>query len=584
MYKNNRAERIVKFKNDYRVIFISLLVAFYGIYLIASTLLEQFFLHNSFRHFNRTISDIRVDLSLLLGISIIYLSTLLRSRKRTAWLVTLIANIFYFGLGLSQLLNSDYYIFNTTYRWIFPVIKVIVLPIIILSLLYFYRDLFVVKSDVRGFGTSIKFIVIVIFVTLIYGTVGFMLMDKADYHQEISLPQAIHYTVDQFGITTHKAARAYTKKARLFDDSLSFISLASLIYILFSLFQPLRLRFADQTGARDKVISILDRYGGDSEEFFKIWPHDKQYFFSESGQSVIAFHVYHGVALVVGDPVGDSKEIREILNSFLYMCFSNDWSPSFIHTSNKYLEIYEEHGLTVQKLGEEAVVNIQSFQNLLKDEKYFRQILNKFTKHGYTFEILSPPHHQAILSRFNGISKEWLSKGNRSERGFALGYYSDEYMQLCDVAVARDAAGTIQGFLNIIPAPWDRQEVTYDMIRSSDEALGNIVDYLIINTMDELIIKGYSRFNMGLSPLSGLENEEDDLDQTNTSNLVEGILKLVYQRGGAFFSFSGLRKFKEKYQPDWQDKYVIYQGGISGFSKTMTMLTRFMTKSVKLSK
>jgi lysylphosphatidylglycerol synthetase-like protein (DUF2156 family) len=59
-------------------------------------------------------------------------------------------------------------------------------------------------------------------------------------------------------------------------------------------------------------------------------------------------------------------------------------------------------------------------------------------------------------------------------------------------------------------------------------------------------------------------------------------MQFAYANGDAFFSFSGLHRFKAKYEPKWQDKYVGYKGGVAGFGRTVTMLTRCMTKVVKL--
>ena len=555
---------------------ISLFVAAYGIYVLAETLFELLLHHHG--HFDRALIDINLDLNLLLGVSVIYLASLLRRRKRTAWAVTVLAYIFYIGLGLSQLLNVHGR--EAFHRHpLLPLLRVLIFPLIILALLYLYRKEFVVKSDVRGFRTSLSFVFIILFVTIVYGVSGFTLMDRSDFHQEINVATGLHYTIDQFNITTNKPVHPYTRRAQLFVDSLSFISILSVIYALFSLFQPLKLKFADQSHARDHVEVLLNRYGAEAEEFFKLWPKDKQYFFDETSESVIAFHAYKGTALCLSDPVGNPKRFDNLMENFLSQCFSNDWLPAFIHTSDKYSNLYEKYGFTVQKLGQEAIVDVEHFEKNLKGSKYFRQILNKFNKQRYTTELLSAPHHQAILDRTKHISDEWLSKGGKSERGFAMGYYTDDYMQLCDVLVARDAAGTIQAFINIIPAEWDKTEATYDMVRQSSKALGNVVDYLLINLLDILSAKGYKSLNMGLSPLSGLDEESDD-----KKTLVDNVLKFAYANGDPFFSFSGLYKFKAKYEPRWQDKYVVYRGGLSGFSKTMTALTRFMSKSVHIPK
>ncbi len=566
MVKSKFLNRQLRVHRDSAVYFVSFLVGAYGIYNIAGTLYVQIFSHR-LSH----ITSLFIDLPILIGISVIYLSTLLRRRKRTAWLVSVIAFVLYLGIGITTFFGRLDDRMSGIYF-----IRSILLPIIILIFLFTFRKLFIVKSDIQGFRFALRIILILMSVTIIYGVAGFELLDTKDFHQEIGWQTGLHYTVDQFNLTTNKPIHPYTRRARVFVDSLSFISLMALIYAAFSLFQPLRSRFTDQSLAREKLSSLLHDYGAESEEFFKVWPHDKQYYFDESGQSGLAFHVYHGVALCLSDPIGNKQRYKDLLSGFMNLCFNNDWLPAFIHTSDTYIPIYEDKGFSCQKLGQEAVVDIEKFNSELRDSKYFRQILNKFNKQDYKFELLEPPHHQAVIDRLTAISDDWLSKGGRSERGFAMGYYTPEYMQQCQIAIARDAAGTIQAFTNTVPADFDKEEATYDLLRQSNKSLSNVTDYLLMNLMDDLGTKGFKRLNMGLSALAGLDEEDNE-----KQSILDNVLKFAYSNGDRFYSFSGIYRFKSKYDPEWHDKYVVYKGGIRGFSRTMTALTRCMSKVVK---
>jgi phosphatidylglycerol lysyltransferase len=565
-------KRLKYYSTPPEVLAVTILVAAYGLYIIADTLLDNIVR----RHHLHALSDLSVDVPLLLGISVLYLSTLLRRQKRTAWLVTTVAYGLYMVLGLIQLI-SHINRHGNHYFWMFAA-RSVILPALLLAILINLRDKFSVRSDIQGFRSAVRFVVIILVITVIYGFVGFQLLDDSDFHQEIGPASALHYTIDQFNLTTSKPVVAYTRRAHLFLDSLSFISAISVIYALLSLFQPLKFRFSDQSYQRTRVLELMTKYGADSEEFFKIWPHDKHYFFDSTGESALAFHVYHGVALCLSDPIGNKNRYPELMKSYLNMCFRNDWLPALVHTGNRNLKLYQDCGFSMQKLGQEAIVDIDHFTEELIANKYFRQINNKFNKQGYTYETVSPPHHQAILDRVKSISDEWLSKGSRSERGFALGYYTNEYMQMCKLAIVRDAAGTIQAFANIIPAEaFDNEEATYDLLRQSDKALSNINDFLLMRMMEDLKTQSYKRLNMGLSPLAGLESVDKD-----KRGLVNNVLQFAYANGDTFFSFSGLYRFKAKYEPTWQDKYVGYKSGIAGFTRTVTMLTRCMSKVVKL--
>jgi phosphatidylglycerol lysyltransferase len=136
--------------------------------------------------------------------------------------------------------------------------------------------------------------------------------------------------------------------------------------------------------------------------------------------------------------------------------------------------------------------------------------------------------------------------------------------------VVRDAAGTIQAFLNQVPAEFDRTEATYDMLRHTKGSLGNINDFLLLGFLAHLESSGYVRVNLGLCPLVGIDDDEE------SKNLIDSVLRFAYANGDRFYSFSGLYRFKNKYEPLWRERYIAYQGGVRGFSRTTNALMRVM--------
>lgn len=555
--------RQMRVHRQFAVQFLVVLVSAHGVSILAVTLLALVTAHRGTR-----LNDLLVDVPLLVGVSLLYLGSMLRRRKRTAWLVTVLAYAFYLGISVAQLIGRIHLGEVDAEE----LSRALLLPLAVLSLLLYFQKEFVVKSDIQGFRFAARFTAIIMVVAFIYGIAGFSLLDHSDFHQEIRPLTAAHYTIDQFNITTKKPLQPYTKRAHLFVDSLSFVSFVAVLYAAFSLFQPLRVKLADQQAEREHMIRLLARYGGLSEDFFKLWPHDKQYFFDESERSGLAFHVYSGVALCLGGPAGDPKTYNKLFRDFRNLCFNNDWLPALIHIEDDRRTLYERHDFVLQKLGQEAVVDIEHFKNNVASSKYFRQISNKFSKQGYSSELLEPPHHQAVVDRLSAISNEWLGVDGRAERGFVMGYFSAEYLQQCRIMVVRDAAGTIQGFCNLVPADFDKAEATYDMLRQATECLGNTNDFLLMSLINQLSDEGYQRLNLGLCPLVGLETEPDE----EKNRLIDGFLRFAYANGDRFYSFSGLYRFKAKYEPQWRDRYVAYQGGIRGFSRTMTALMRTM--------
>jgi phosphatidylglycerol lysyltransferase len=538
-------------------------VAAHGLFIVATTLLDQLGQHRS----GHLISSIVIDIPLLIGVSLLYLASLLRRRKQTAWLVTVLAYVFYLGISLYPLLLDV----DQRHLSLLHLVGVLVLPATVLSLLGRFRTEFSVRSDQQGFRTAIQFSLAVLVLALVYGTAGFSLLDKSDFHQEIGIATAAHYTVDRFDLTTVRPVHAYTRRAMAFADSLTVISSVSVVYVVIALFQPLRLRLVSQVPERRRLQDLLERYGGLSEDYFKLWPHDKHYYFSDNGEAGLAYHVWRGVALCLGDPIGQRNQYGSLLDSFQVLCHQNDWLPAFVHIQGSHRGLYQRRGFVLQKLGQEAVVDLEHFENSVATNKYFRHIRNKFTKQGFDAELLQPPHHDAVISRLHDISDDWLARGGHVERGFAMGSFNAEYMQACPIMVVRDAAGTIQAFANQLPATFDSSEATYDLLRSTKSSLGNINDYLLMHFITTLRAAGYQQLNLGLCPLTGLDAGADE-----GAGLIHNLLRFAYANGDRLYSFSGLHRFKSKYEPEWRDRYVAYQGGIRGFTRTTTALMRTM--------
>jgi phosphatidylglycerol lysyltransferase len=67
--------------------------------------------------------------------------------------------------------------------------------------------------------------------------------------------------------------------------------------------------------------------------------------------------------------------------------------------------------------------------------------------------------------------------------------------------------------------------------------------------------QGYRWFNLGMAPLSGIP--DGGLDRNWLT-----FCRFVYQHGEPFYNFHGLRAYKEKFDPEWEPRYLVYPGGL----------------------
>jgi phosphatidylglycerol lysyltransferase len=77
-----------------------------------------------------------------------------------------------------------------------------------------------------------------------------------------------------------------------------------------------------------------------------------------------------------------------------------------------------------------------------------------------------------------------------------------------------------------------------------------------------------------MAPLSGVGTNVYSFNE-------EKLVGLLYQHGKKFYSFEGLRKYKEKFQPNWGNRYLAYpkELNITIFLLELVKLTSYVNKN-----
>ena len=124
----------------------------------------------------------------------------------------------------------------------------------------------------------------------------------------------------------------------------------------------------------------------------------------------------------------------------------------------------------------------------------------------------------------------------------------------CPIAlVCKD--GNILSFANL----WcgtSKQEVSIDLMRYGPESPNGIMDFLFLSLFRWAKNDGFRTFNLGMAPLSGIEARP-------LSPLWAKIGAYVYRHGDQFYSFEGLRRYKEKFHPDWEPRYLMVSSSVA---------------------
>lgn len=280
---------------------------------------------------------------------------------------------------------------------------------------------------------------------------------------------------------------------------------------------------------------------------------DKRFLFNDSGTAFIMYQVSGRSWVALGDPVGPSNEHEALAWRFRELVDQFDGWPVFYQVSDRALSTYVDMGLTLSKLGEEAVVPLDNFSLEGKERADFRQARNRAQKAGAQFAVAPRSAVPGLIPALEAVSDSWLAHKRAAEKGFSLGRFSPEYLAQFDCAVVKKG-GEVVAFANLWQAVAGK-ELSIDLMRYDEKAPKGVMDYLFAELMVWGRDQGFAWFNLGMAPLSGLESHP-------LAPLWHRVGGLIFHHTEDFFNFEGLRRYKDKFSPTWRSRYLASPGGL----------------------
>jgi len=399
---------------------------------------------------------------------------------------------------------------------------------------------------VRSMG--IKTAILIIAVVLIYGTVGFYLLDKKHFQIDFSILQSVKYTLLNFSILGSPELVPHDSFALDFLYTIRISGFASIIFLIFSLIWPYILRNSPLPEEIEKAQTIIRDYGKSSLDYFKLYP-DKQIFLPPGYNSFISYKVSGNFAVVLEDPVApDREKMKKIITKFHEYCFENGLKDIYYRVPKESLPVYYELSKKSLFLGQEAVVDLSVFSLEGGEKKSIRNALNKISERGYMTHVHTPPLKDGLIQKLKTVSEEWLKEAERKEITFSQGVFEEKEIKNQTVLTAENSEEKIMAFLNIIP-DFVANEGTYDLLRKTVDAPNGIMDFMLVELFKYFKSQGLQYVNLGMAPMSGMDEPQ---------KFTERSMKFAYEKIRSFSHYKGQREYKEKFSPVWYDKYLIY--------------------------
>ncbi len=299
---------------------------------------------------------------------------------------------------------------------------------------------------------------------------------------------------------------------------------------------------------------LIRSYGGNSLAFFGLFPQNL-HFLTPDGAGLVNYRLVNKVAVVLGDPVCAPEAIEKVVQSFLDYCAFYHWRVAFYQASAEYLPAIANVRISARR-AERDGISIQWYEGV-------------------------PP--TTVMRSLEDVSRAWLEhKAGKetAETGFSTGRLDDvmESAELAErtaspsvsvsgsgaprfvTAVVTTNAGTACAFVTFTPiyaAPIgeDARPGTQgwgwslDLMRRTSDAPPGVMELVLVRALERFRLCGAQVVSMGLAALADT-SQEMTAGQRQLVGMISDRLHMLEGRQTLF-------KFKQKFHPCWQSRYLV---------------------------
>ena len=472
--------------------------------------------------------------SALAGFALLLIAGSLRRRKRTAWVLTVVL------LGVSLITHLSK---GLDFEEAGLTLGLLILMLLLRGSFHVFSDRPSLRQGLNTLASAFEF-------TLVYGTAGFYLLDK-HFKVSFSLMDAVRQTVVMFTSFSNPGLEPVTGFGSYFAGSLYVIGLGTLGFALLTLIRPVLVREPATAGERARAEAIVRKYGRTALAHAALF-NDKSYFF-EPVNSVIAYAAHERGAMALGDPIGPAETSATSIAAFREFCSQNDWTPAFASTLPDYLDAYRAAGFDATCIGYEAIIDLNGFTLEGSANKDIRNAVTRMERQGYSTAIHLPPLGKVLVRHLHDISDAWLTHQHGGEMHFSDEWFDDTAIRAGTVITVQSPSGNFTAFADLV-TEYQKNELTIDLMRHYQAVENGTMEFLFARMLQWAKEKGFATFSLGLSAIVGVGEKPDD-------PRVEQALHTISETISRFYNFKGLHKFKEKFHPRWEPRYLNLRRG-----------------------
>ncbi len=282
----------------------------------------------------------------------------------------------------------------------------------------------------------------------------------------------------------------------------------------------------------------------------------KSYYFNTDGTAAIAYCVRVGIAVVSGDPIGQSGQFPQLAKDFATMCRRHGWRIVVLGCGEQWVTLWRDRALVGQSLravpiGRDVVVDVSRFDMAGRKYRNLRQAVQRTHNAGIATEVVD---EQCLDERLVGELAEVLytsHRGARAQRGFSMildSALEGRYPGV-QLIIARDDSGRVQGFQRYATAGGGT-DVTLDVPWRRPGAPNGIDERMSVDMIEHCKASGGRRLSLAFGAFPEI------FDSKNRS-FIEGVYYLLIHLGHSLIKLESLYRYLRKFNAFGQRRYVM---------------------------
>jgi lysyl-tRNA synthetase class 2 len=335
------------------------------------------------------------------------------------------------------------------------------------------------------------------------------------------------------------------------DLAVGLIGLGALLLIAYLLFRPLAApRALPGAEVRAAAAELVRAHGSDTLSYFKL-RRDKHYLFSEDRRAFVGYRIESGVLVVSGDPVGAKDAIPDLLRELTRFTDTRGLRLAALGVSERLRPLFEQLGLRALYLGDEAIVDVESFNLEGRAIRKVRQSVTRLEKAGYRAELVGVDTvDDELIAELDHVSA--LSRCGTEERGFSMALDAlrrdDQHDTV--LVVARDENDAIRGFLHFVPT-FGRRAMSLSLMRRDPGTPNGLTEFMVVQAIELLREREIAEISLNFAAFARFIH--------SPRTALERILGRAARHADAVFQIERLYRFNAKFFPTWEPRYVMYE-------------------------